>query len=77
MQVPTKDCNLIREGAPVPPEPPIGHWKPEVHVSGSKQSFPVGKVRMFCFYMFKKKIRRFETLSAYMFYFFNEKISSF
>lgn len=32
-QVPTKDCNLIREGAPVPPEPPIGHWKPEVHVS--------------------------------------------
>lgn len=31
-EVPTKDCNLIREGAPIPPEPPIGNWKPEVHV---------------------------------------------
>jgi len=27
--VPVKDCHLLREGAPVPPEPPIGHWKPE------------------------------------------------
>lgn len=33
VQVLTKDCHLIREGAPVPPEPPIGNWKPEVHVS--------------------------------------------
>ncbi|XP_064111210.1 serine/threonine-protein phosphatase PGAM5, mitochondrial-like [Macrobrachium nipponense] len=30
----TKDiehCDLLREGAPIPPEPPIGSWKPEVH----------------------------------------------
>lgn len=24
-------CDLLREGAPIPPEPPIGSWKPEVH----------------------------------------------
>lgn len=24
-------CDLLREGAPVPPEPPIGSWKPEMH----------------------------------------------
>ncbi|XP_076369479.1 phosphoglycerate mutase 5 isoform X1 [Tachypleus tridentatus] len=22
-------CDLIREGAPIPPEPPVGHWRPE------------------------------------------------
>lgn len=25
-------CDLLREGAPIPPEPPIGSWKPEMHV---------------------------------------------
>ncbi|XP_002740413.1 serine/threonine-protein phosphatase PGAM5, mitochondrial-like, partial [Saccoglossus kowalevskii] len=29
-QVPCKNCDMIREGAPIPPEPPVGHWKPEV-----------------------------------------------
>ncbi|KAM3963925.1 phosphoglycerate mutase 5 isoform 2-T2 [Aphomia sociella] len=24
-----KDCQLIEEGAPVPPEPAVGHWRPE------------------------------------------------
>ncbi|XP_045523193.1 serine/threonine-protein phosphatase Pgam5, mitochondrial isoform X1 [Pieris brassicae] len=24
-----KDCQLIEEGAPIPPEPPVGHWRPE------------------------------------------------
>lgn len=23
-----KDCQLLEEGAPIPPEPPVGHWKP-------------------------------------------------
>ncbi|KAK6184241.1 hypothetical protein SNE40_006749 [Patella caerulea] len=23
--------DLLREGAPIPPEPPVGHWKPEVY----------------------------------------------
>ncbi|XP_064459892.1 serine/threonine-protein phosphatase Pgam5, mitochondrial-like [Ornithodoros turicata] len=27
--LPMEACELIREGAPVPPEPPIGYWKPE------------------------------------------------
>ena len=26
-------CDMIREGAPIPPEPPIGHWRPELHVT--------------------------------------------
>ncbi|KAK9752009.1 Histidine phosphatase superfamily (branch 1) [Popillia japonica] len=29
--IPVTECNLIREGAPIPPEPPVGHWKPGVH----------------------------------------------
>ncbi|GBP00700.1 hypothetical protein EVAR_76946_1 [Eumeta japonica] len=24
-----KDCQLLEEGAPIPPEPPVGYWKPE------------------------------------------------
>lgn len=27
--VPVEHCSLIREGAPIPPEPPVNHWKPE------------------------------------------------
>lgn len=27
--LPVKDCQLLEEGAPIPPEPPVGHWKPE------------------------------------------------
>ncbi|XP_073948124.1 phosphoglycerate mutase 5 isoform X2 [Choristoneura fumiferana] len=23
------NCSLIEEGAPIPPEPPVGHWRPE------------------------------------------------
>lgn len=30
--VPVFNCDMLREGAPVPPEPPIGSWKPAVHV---------------------------------------------
>ena len=28
-----ESCSLIEEGAPIPPEPPIGHWRPEKQVS--------------------------------------------
>lgn len=31
--VPLESCDMLREGAPIPPEPPIGHWKPEASVS--------------------------------------------
>ncbi|XP_034477045.1 serine/threonine-protein phosphatase Pgam5, mitochondrial isoform X2 [Drosophila innubila] len=24
-----KSCSFLREGAPIPPQPPVGHWKPE------------------------------------------------
>lgn len=24
-----QNCSLLEEGAPIPPEPPVGHWKPE------------------------------------------------
>lgn len=30
--VPVTDCCLLEEGAPIPPEPPVGSWKPEPHV---------------------------------------------
>lgn len=28
-EVPVEKCELLREGAPIPPEPPIGSWKTE------------------------------------------------
>lgn len=31
-KIPVRDCHMLREGAPVPPEPPIGAWKPETYV---------------------------------------------
>lgn len=30
---PVEHCSLIEEGAPIAPEPPIGHWRPEPSVS--------------------------------------------
>jgi len=24
-----KSCDFLREGAPIPPDPPVGHWRPE------------------------------------------------
>ncbi|XP_015431946.1 PREDICTED: serine/threonine-protein phosphatase Pgam5, mitochondrial-like [Dufourea novaeangliae] len=29
--VAVKDDSFLTEGAPIPPEPPIGHWKSEIH----------------------------------------------
>ncbi|KAL4223547.1 hypothetical protein ACF0H5_017018 [Mactra antiquata] len=29
--LPREESDLLREGAPIPPEPPIGHWRPEKH----------------------------------------------
>ena len=31
--VPMKSCDLLREGAPCPPDPPSPHWKPDDYVS--------------------------------------------
>lgn len=31
--VPIENCSLIEEGAPIQPEPAIGHWRPEPSVS--------------------------------------------
>ncbi|CAG9820564.1 unnamed protein product [Phaedon cochleariae] len=31
--VPVTNCDFLREGAPIPPEPPLGGWRPEKHVS--------------------------------------------
>lgn len=30
--VPTKSCDLMREGAPFPPDPPSKNWRPEQNV---------------------------------------------
>ena len=32
-QADMKQCDMLREGAPIPPEPPLNHWKPEATVS--------------------------------------------
>ncbi|KAJ8931339.1 hypothetical protein NQ314_015748 [Rhamnusium bicolor] len=29
--VPVTNCDLLREGAPIPPEPPVGRYKPELY----------------------------------------------
>ncbi|XP_065333071.1 serine/threonine-protein phosphatase PGAM5, mitochondrial isoform X1 [Cloeon dipterum] len=29
--IPSESCPLLHEGAPIPPEPPVGHWRPEQH----------------------------------------------
>lgn len=34
--VPVENDSLLTEGAPIPPEPPIGNWRSERHVSLSK-----------------------------------------
>lgn len=34
-EIPVKNCDLLREGAPIPPEPPIGSWKQEMYVSNT------------------------------------------
>ena len=31
--LPTSVDPLLAEGAPIPPEPPVGHWRPEFHVN--------------------------------------------
>lgn len=31
--VPLDSSDLLREGAPVPPDPPSKHWRPELYVS--------------------------------------------
>lgn len=32
MHLPIENCSLIEEGAPIPPQPAIGHWSPEPSV---------------------------------------------
>lgn len=29
LNVKVESCPLLEEGAPIPPEPPVGHWRPE------------------------------------------------
>jgi len=36
-----KDCSMLEEGAPIPPEPPIGGWKPECYVSYKGSSIQI------------------------------------
>lgn len=31
--LPIENCSLIEEGAPIAPQPAVGHWHPEPHVS--------------------------------------------
>lgn len=40
-----RNCSLLEEGAPIVPEPPVGHWKPEPHVSSKKKNNNILYVR--------------------------------
>ena len=31
--LPVEETPCLAEGAPIPPEPPVGHWRPEYYVS--------------------------------------------
>lgn len=33
MPIKIENCPLLEEGAPIAPEPPVGHWRPEPSVS--------------------------------------------
>ena len=37
--IPVEKCDMLREGAPYPPEPPVGHWKPEQYVRTTVYAF--------------------------------------
>lgn len=45
-----RNDSLIEEGAPIPPEPKVGHWRPEasVRILSPFQAF----VQFLCFYLF-------------------------
>lgn len=40
MNIPIENCYLIEEGAPIPPQPAVGHWHPEPSVRN-----PLSKLR--------------------------------
>lgn len=56
-------CDLLREGAPVEPVPPVTHWKPDAVVSENSQTlavestvssmllFPLVKVTLCCLFV--------------------------
>lgn len=33
-------CDLLREGAPIEPVPPVSHWKPDAVVSAHTHTHP-------------------------------------
>lgn len=51
--IPVEDDSLIIEGAPIPPEPPIGNWRAEKYVSFLFFCF------YFCFYFVKINFNMF------------------
>lgn len=56
--VPIENCSLIEEGAPIAPQPPIGHWHPEPHVSKRYSILIVCFVLCSCFFD-ERNVHRF------------------
>ena len=46
-ELPTKSCDLMREGAPIRPEPSSSHWKPEEYVSNHFKYTPLFEIAFF------------------------------
>lgn len=45
--IPIENCSLIEEGAPIAPQPPIGHWTPEPSVNYEIMTHPTKKALTF------------------------------
>lgn len=55
--VPIENCSLIEEGAPIAPQPPIGHWHPEPHVS-IRRKFNHAKIASYFSFVFHMEKRQ-------------------
>ena len=61
---------MLAEGAPIPPEPPVGHWKPEKFVSAHHRSIQLQKVNIFTIYKYAFTTFNWYNLFYFIFYSF-------
>lgn len=44
-------CDLLREGAPIEPVPPVTHWKPDAVVRAAAAALPLEWAVNFCIFI--------------------------
>jgi hypothetical protein len=57
--IPVSDCCLLEEGAPIPPEPPVGSWKPEPYVRQTFFFMLSDLSTMYCWKTYKIRVQFF------------------